>query len=350
VSISRKALLAVASTFALAACTAGAGGGGTAEGGGADGDPIKLRYAFFAPAESFPGVQMQKWKEELEKRTDGQVEVELFPGGTLLSAGDIYDGVSAGTVDIGLDSPSYDESRFPFSSVINAPIGMEKSQTSSPVFLDLLTEFEPAEFADFEIITAFTTEAAYYQTKDKVASIADARGLELRSAATAIPILERMKAAPVGMAMPDVAEALQTGVISGYVSSRDVLQDFGLAEHLNYVTDYPLGISTGFVAVMDKERYESLPDDVKNVIQELKPEMMEFTAQYHDEENIANSMAFAEEQGVELVEVTDSAEWDAIMDEVAGQWVESHADAGFDAAAVLERARELAEEYESGGE
>lgn len=348
-SVSRKALLAVASTFALAACTAGAGGN-AGEVSGGDGEPITLRYAFFAPAESFPGVQMQKWKEELEKRTDGQVEVELFPGGTLLGAGDIYDGVSAGTVDVGLDSPSYDATRFPFSSVINTPIGMEKSQTSSPVFLDLLTEFEPPEFADFEIITAFTTEAAYYQTKDKVASIPDARSLELRSAATAIPILERMNAAPVGMAMPDVAEALQTGVISGYVSSRDVLQDFGLAEHVNYVTDYPLGISTGFVAVMDKQRYESLPDDVKEVIQELKPEMMEFTAKYHDEENIGNSMGFAEEQGVELVEVTDTAEWDAIMEEVAGEWVENHANADFDAAAVLERARELAEEYETGGE
>lgn len=343
-SVPRKALLAVASVMALSACTAGASGGGSGD-SASSGEPIKLRYAFFAPAESFPGVQMEKWKEELEKRTDGAVEVELFPGGTLLGTGDIYDGVSSGTVDIGLDSPSYDATRFPFSSVINVPIGMETSQTASPVFLDLLTEFEPKEFEDFEIITAFTTEAAYYQTQDEIAAPSDAEGLELRSSSATIPILKRMGAAPVGMAMPEVAEALQTGVINGYVSSRDVLQDFGLAEHVDYVTDYPLGISTGFVAVMDKARYDQLPGDVQDVIQELKPEMTEFTAKYHDEENIGSSMAFAEEQGVKVVQPADEARWDAIMEEVATQWVDDHADAGFDAAAALERARELAAKY-----
>jgi TRAP-type transport system periplasmic protein len=347
VSAIHKALCAAVSTFALAACTAGSGGGDT---NGADGDPTKLRYAFFAPAESFPGVQMEKWKDELEERTDGAVEVELFPGGTLLGAGDIYDGVSSGTVDIGLDSPAYDPARYPFSSVINVPIGMEGSQTASPVFLDLLTEFEPEEFSGYEIITAFTTEAAYFQTEKRIAATSDAGGLELRSSAATIPILQRMGAAPVGMAMPEVAEALQTGVIDGYVSSRDVLQDFGLAEHISYVNEYPLGISNSFVAVMDEARYDSLPQEVKDVIQELKVEMMEFTAQYHDEENIGNSMDFAEEQGVELVQPEDEAQWDAIMDEVASEWAQSHADAPFDAEAVLERARELAGEYGGTGE
>ena len=63
---------------------------------------ITLTYAFFAPAKTFPAVQMTHWAQQLAKRTNGKVEVKTFPGGTLLGAKDMYDGVSKGVADIGL--------------------------------------------------------------------------------------------------------------------------------------------------------------------------------------------------------------------------------------------------------
>jgi len=59
--------------------------------------PIKLTYANFPPAPTFPCVQMERWKTEVEKRTAGKVAVQTFPGGTLLPAKNIFDGVMAGT-------------------------------------------------------------------------------------------------------------------------------------------------------------------------------------------------------------------------------------------------------------
>ena len=73
--------------------------------------PIKLTYAFFAPAGTFPGKQMAHWAKEVEKRTDGLVKVQTFPAGTLLGAREMYDGVLRGVADIGLGSPSYDPGR-----------------------------------------------------------------------------------------------------------------------------------------------------------------------------------------------------------------------------------------------
>ncbi|MCA1786648.1 MAG: C4-dicarboxylate ABC transporter substrate-binding protein, partial [Desulfobacteraceae bacterium] len=62
---------------------------------------ITLNYANFPPAPTFPCVQMERWKVEVEKRTNGQVEVKTFPGGTLLGAKEMMDGVIAGQADIG---------------------------------------------------------------------------------------------------------------------------------------------------------------------------------------------------------------------------------------------------------
>jgi TRAP-type C4-dicarboxylate transport system substrate-binding protein len=45
---------------------------------------IKLTYANFPPAPTFPCVQMEEWKKEVEKRTGGKVAIQTFPGSTLL--------------------------------------------------------------------------------------------------------------------------------------------------------------------------------------------------------------------------------------------------------------------------
>jgi TRAP-type C4-dicarboxylate transport system substrate-binding protein len=47
---------------------------------------IKLTYANFPPASTFPSVQMERWAKEVEQRTKGAVKVQTFPGGTLLAA------------------------------------------------------------------------------------------------------------------------------------------------------------------------------------------------------------------------------------------------------------------------
>lgn len=327
--------------LALSAC--GGGGGETG-----DGD-VTLQYAFFAPESSFPGVQMDEWAEQLAARTDGQVEVETFPGGTLLDSGDIYDGVSSGIVEVGLDSPSYDPSQFPFSSVIVQPFGFENAQVASAVFLELLLEYEPEEYDGYVIITAFTTEPSHLQTASPVASLEDLSGMSLASTGGAhIPGLEALGAVPTGMPMTEIPENFGTGVIEGYLSSREVLQDFGLAEHVGYVTDYPLGVATSFVAVMDEQEFDSLPEDVQDAVMDLREEMMTFTSEYHDVENVQAALEWAaQEEGVETVPLEEgqAEEWDALTDQLIEDWIEDHADSGFDAQEVVDRVFELREEH-----
>lgn len=349
-NVRRRTTIMAASLFAstaLAACT-GSGGGGNASTAGAGDGEVSLTYAFFAPAASFPSVQMEEWGRLLNERTDGQVAVETFPAGTLLSAGDIYDGVTQGVVNVGLDSPAYDTERFSFSSVINQPIGMPNARVASATFLDLLLEYEPEEFSEYVIITAFTTEPAYIQSKDPIATASDFQGVTLRSSGAAAPTLSAFGADPVGLSMADVAENLQTGVVSGYISSREVMRDFSLAEQISYVTNYPFGVSNSFVAVMDRGEFEALSEDVQEIILDLRKEMSVFASELHDGENVASSLEFAEEEhSVEFLEVDDAerAEWDDTMSTLADEWVANQQGATFDAQEVLDRMRELADEH-----
>jgi TRAP-type C4-dicarboxylate transport system substrate-binding protein len=62
----------------------------------AEAGTLTLNYANFPPSPTFPCVQMERWAKEVEKRSNGQVKVMTFPGGTLLGAKNMLDGVKKG--------------------------------------------------------------------------------------------------------------------------------------------------------------------------------------------------------------------------------------------------------------
>ncbi|WP_026701970.1 TRAP transporter substrate-binding protein [Salibacterium aidingense] len=313
---------------------------------GKNGETITLSYAFFAPESTFPAVQMKKWSEELEKRTDGQVEVELFFGGSLLEANNMFDGVENETADIGLTATTYEPGRFPLLEISEMPSDYPNSQVSSQVLNDLISEFEPVALDDFKLITSFATEPAYIQSKDRISSLEELSGKQLRISGGSTPVMEKLGAAPVGLSQAEVPEGLQTGVIEGNVSSREVLKDFKLAEMVKYVTDYPLTV-TSFVAIMNQDTWNSLPDYVKDVIDDLNHEMSIFTGQYLDE-HVKEAMEWSKEtEDLEVVSLSEEEKqkWDEALEEMQGLAVEDANAEGLPGDEYQEKLYELIEKY-----
>jgi TRAP-type C4-dicarboxylate transport system substrate-binding protein len=308
---------------------------------------INLTYAFFAPAGTFPGRQMTHWAEQVSKRTGGKVEVKTFPASTLLGAREMYDGVTKGVADIGLGAPSYDPGRFPLTSGVSLPMGFPNATVASRTLWELTREFQPKEYENFKVIAMFTTEPGYIQSRRPANTTALLNGMKLRAAGTGVPVLKALGAAPVGMPMPEVPQSVQTGVIDGTMTSREVLQDFKLAETLKFVTDYPT-VVVSFAAVMDRKRWDKLPADVKKVIDDLAPEMAVWTGQYHDKQNVNAALEWAKkEHKLQILPVSaeERAQWDAKLKPMEEQWVAEMTGKGLPAAKYLARLRELRDQF-----
>ncbi|RIY41195.1 TRAP transporter substrate-binding protein [Neopusillimonas maritima] len=306
-------------------------------------EEITLKYAFFAPAGTFPGKQMTHWAEEVNKRTNGKVKVETFPGGSLLGAREMWDGVTMGVTDIGLSAPSYDPGRFPLTSGMALPLGFENATEASRVLWEVTNEFQPKEFENFKVLAMFTSEPGHIQSKEPVRNLEDLANMRLRATGSGVPVIEALGGSAVGMSMPDVPQAVQTGVIDGTMTSREVLRDFRLAENLKYVTEYPMVVST-FAAVMDKKKWDALPDDVKKVLNELGDEMHAWTGRYHDEENVNGALEWAQkEQGLTILTLSDeeTARWDAKMAPIVDEWVVATEAKGLPGKKYIERIKEL---------
>ncbi|QQK74385.1 TRAP transporter substrate-binding protein [Salicibibacter cibarius] len=307
---------------------------------------INLSYATFPPPGTFPNIQMNKWAEELELRTDGQVEVDPFVGGSLLEASNMLDGVSAGVSDIGLTATTYEPGRFPLLEIAEAPSGYQDAEISSQVVNDLIEEFSPDSLEDFKVVTSFATDPSYIQSINPISSLEDIEGEQLRISGGVSSVLEDLGASPVGLPQDQVPESMQTRVIDGNVSSREILMDMNLANQAGYVTDYPLTI-TIFVVVMNQQVWEELPDDTKEVIDELNKEMSLFTGQYLDG-HIEEAMEWGEEsEGVEILSLDDGEEerWDNAIEGMQEDRVRRAEEQGLPGEEFQERLYELIEKY-----
>lgn len=255
---------------------------------------IKLTYANFPPAPTFPCVQMERWAKEVEKRTKGAVKVQTFPGGTLLPAKNIFDGVIAGTADIGNFAMSYQPGRFIISEAVDLPLGFSSARSASLTLLDLIEKYKAKEFADVKILTLFTCPPANIMTREPVKTLADLKGKELRVAGTQADIIKLLGGIPVAMPQSDTPEALQKGVVKGHVSSMEVLKDFNYAAYTANATIANLWV-VSFGVVMNKAKWAALPEDVKKLFDDMKREQALWTGKYVDD-HVVESLNWSKEK------------------------------------------------------
>lgn len=337
-------LVTLSIMFLLGACSSS--DNGSSDNGSSDQeDPIKISYAFFAPAETAPGKIIQKWADEVESRTDGKVEVEVFYSGSLLGAENMFEGIESGVADMGLTLPSHEPGRFPLleiSDIVQYP----SSEVASQVIYDLAEEYPPEPLDRFKVVTFFTSSPHYIQSVDPIRNLEDMKGKQLRIPGGLTPMLEKFGASPAGTPQNEVPEALQTGIIEGNVSSKDVLKDLKLAEIVNYVTDYPFSVAN-LTMVMNQEKWDSLPEDVQEVIDELSREISDYGGLLFDEHAEVAEEWSIENEGLEVLELSEEEreKWLKISTEAREDKIDAALEKGLPAEEYVDRMNELIEKY-----
>lgn len=311
-------------------------------------DKITLTYANFPPAPTFPSVQMEKWKERVEKLTDGKVEVKTFPGSTLLDAKGMMDGVIDGVADIGCLAFPYQPGRFDLLEGVDLPVGFTSSKVANAVLWDLYEKYQPKSLAEVKVLSLFTAPPAQIMSKTPIRNLGDLKGYELRSTGAGVKPLELLGAVPVAMPQSETPEALQKGIVKGVLSSLDILKDFNFAEMLRYATITDLQ-TTSFGVVMNRKKWDSLPPDVQKVFDDVAREHSLWVGDYVDDHGRESVEWSKEKYGLEVIRLAP-AEYDRLHEmvkPVIDQWVEDLAAKGKPAKAFLADLYELKKKYEA---
>ena len=310
-----------------------------------------LNYANFPPAGTFPSVQMEQWKKEVEKRTDGEVTINTFPGGTLLGAKNMLRGVVQGQADIGNLCMPYQPGAFPLTSVMELPLRFRSSRAASLVLWELFQKYDPEAFDKVKVLTVFTSPPSSLMTREPVRSRADLKGMELRASGSASDILDRLGATPVSMPMSETPEALQKGMINGLLSSLEVMKDLNFAQYCPYVTRANLQVYP-FAVVMNRDKWEALSRESQKVMENLAREHAEWTGEYVDG-HVDEALEYSRtEHDVTVFEFSEK-ERRTIQEEIEpliGEWKGKARKKGLPAERILEDVRAWQEEFSGRGE
>lgn len=235
---------------------------------------IKLTYSNFFPPAHIQSQLAEAWCKEVNKRTNGRVQVDYFAGQTLTKAQQNYDGVVSGLSDIGFSVLAYTRGRFPVMAAVDLPLGYKNGQVATTVVNDVYAKFMPKELQDTQVMYLHAHGPGLVNTKDKpVRKLEDMKGLKFRAHGTSAEVAQALGGTPVSKPMPETYELLQKGVVDGALYPMESAKGWKLGEVTKYCTQaFGAAYTTSFYVVMNKAKWNSLPADVQKIIAEINKE------------------------------------------------------------------------------
>lgn len=264
--------------------------------------PIKLTYSNFFPPTHIQSKLAEAWCKEVEKRTQGKVKVEYYPGGTLTPAKQCYDGVVTGQSDIGFSVLAYTRGRFPVMSAVDLPLGYTSGKAATEVVNEVYAKFQPKELKDTEVMYLHAHGPGLIHTKGKaVRKLEDMKGLKLRGHGTSAKVVKALGGTPVPKPMPETYQMIQKGVVDGGVFPFEADKGWRLGEVTDYITaDFSAAYTTSFFVVMNKDKWNSLPTGVKQIIEGINEEWVKKHGEAWDTSDMEGIYYFLN-QGGEII-------------------------------------------------
>ena len=228
---------------------------------------------FVSPKAAVPLYFMQPWADKVMADSNGRIKVELYPGMQLGGKPPaLYDQIRDGVIDCGWALPAYTPGRFPETEVFELPFmaGLNAEATSR-AFWEFYEKHLTERLNDVHVVAVHVHGPGVIHKKgDPIMANADFNGLKLRGPSRqANQLLETLGATPVGMPVPAFPEALSKGVVDGGVIPWEIVVPLKVHEladsHTEIGGDRTL-YNTTFIWGMNKDKYNSLPDDLKAVI------------------------------------------------------------------------------------
>lgn len=213
------------------------------------------------------------WCDKIAKESANKLKCQVFPamsmGGT---PPQLVDQVKDGVADLVITLPGYTAGRFPALEVFELPFMTNSAETGARAAWDYLQKYALKEFPGTKILAIWVHDEGYVHTREKpVRTLADFKGLKMRAPTRQTnKLLAALGASPVGMPLPAVVDAVSKGTIDGFLLPWEVMPSLKLHEMVKFHSETdpsrPALYSAVFVFAMNQARYDSLPADLKAVI------------------------------------------------------------------------------------
>ncbi len=315
---------------------------------------LKVHH-FLSPNATSQKLFLGPWCEKIAKESNNRLKCQIYPamqlGGT---PPQLFDQAKDGIADIIWTVPTYQAGRFIKSEVFEIPFMTKTAEGSSRAFWEYIQKNSLDEFKGTRILMAHVHDGAELHFAGKqVKTLEDLKGLKVR-APTRIGtrMLSALGATPIQMPAPQVQEAISKGVVDGASLPWEVVPGLKVHEVTKFHTETGAGqrkmSNTIFVVAMNEAKYNSLPADLKKVIDANSGAEASAWAGKVWDGTIVPGRKAATDRGnsVTVLSAAEYQRWEKATENVAQDWIKDVAVKGGDGQKLLDAARALVNQYD----
>jgi TRAP-type C4-dicarboxylate transport system substrate-binding protein len=199
------------------------------------------------------------------------------------------------------------------------------------------------EFEGVNVLFHTVTTTTSLHTKKAVRVPDNTKGMKIAAMGDSIKILQAAGASPVNIPASDWYLSLEKGVIEGIYAPINVLTDRGIEVLTPNHVDVGIGQS-GNTVIMNLEKWNSLPPDIKKKFEELNPWGRGLVIKAN-EQVVIEGWKKCQERGHTIIKPTpeESKLWIVLGQPGAEEWIKNYENKG-PTREMFEYAKKLIEE------
>jgi TRAP-type C4-dicarboxylate transport system substrate-binding protein len=314
----------------------------------------ELRFGEFGPNRGTRAGALKWLDQELRKRSNNELGLDITWGGALLGAKTAAQGLTDGVADMASIVPVYAPGTLvAYEAVDTIQFGDEwvgmmatyEFMTTNP------TALAEQKKANIRYFGNYTTGPTQLLTKDApVTSGADLDGKTIRATGAFVPALQAQGASTVSVSQPKVYEAMSNGSVDGSTTYFYVVKAYKQYEVAKYITELNMGQVLAFGVAMNAGTYDSLSADHQKLMDELGLEFTNYMAEqmFRSRTDVKKELQDGID-GHKITVVQPSADMRDAMVKIADadvtRWIEKAGKKGMNADDVLANYKDLIAKY-----
>ncbi|MGX9962683.1 TRAP transporter substrate-binding protein [Roseomonas sp. F4] len=310
---------------------------------------LRLHH-FLPPVANVHRFFLMPWAQKIQAESEGKLRVQIFPSMQLGGAPpQLFDQARDGVVDIVWTLPGNTPGRFPKVEVFELPfVADPRARPNALACQEFAQTHLREEFGDVHPIVIWGHDGGVIHSNRSVTKLEDMRGLKLRfPTRQAGEALRALGAAPIGLPVPQVPEAVSQRVIDGAVVPWEVVPSIRLQELVNHHTEIlgtPTFYSATFILAMNKARYAAMPAELRTVLDANSGMVAaEMAAKPWDDQGplVRAQVERRRQNTIVQLSAEEKQRWIEATHPVVDNWIAGSRERGFDGAALLAEARGL---------
>ncbi|MEM7176654.1 MAG: TRAP transporter substrate-binding protein [Pseudomonadota bacterium] len=310
-------------------------------------------HHFLSPKALNHAQMIEPWAKSIEEASGGRIAFEIFPSMSLGGKPpELYSQVRDGVVDIVWTLPGYTPGVFPRVEVFElSDVHGGSALATNLAIQDLMGDLAE-DFTDVHpLLVHVHSGNALHLTQTDVKGVDDVKGLKLRSPSrTGAWMLDSWGAEPVGMPVPALPQALAKNTVDGALVPFEIAIPLKLAELTDHSVEMKDGERFGtstFLFAMNKDSYDSLPDDLKKIVDDHSGGTLAKTAGEAWDSIEPLGKKVATDAGKTVTQLSDeaTAEFKALESSVSDTWKKEVSELGIDGEALYDKAKAAVEAH-----